>query len=53
MKKNKGLIILISVLGVIVLLVGSFAAAFALSEVKGTPGTEIWEADMEYDIANT
>lgn len=53
MKKNKGLIILISVLGVIVLVVGSFAAAFALSKVEGTPSTEVWEADMKYDIGNT
>lgn len=53
MRKNKGLIILITVLAVIIVLVGAFAAAFALSFVKGTPSTEIWEADMEYSIENT
>lgn len=52
-KKNKGLIILISVLCVIMIFVGSLAAAFALSAVKGTPGTEVWEAGMEYDINDT
>lgn len=53
MKKNKGLIILISVLTVIIAVVGAFAAAFALSAVKGTPSDEVWEADMEYEIENT
>lgn len=52
-KKNKGLIILISVLAVIIVAVGSFAAAFALSSVKGTPSTEVWEENMEYDIKDT
>lgn len=52
-KKNKGLIILISVLAVIIVAVGSFAAAFALSMEKGTPSAEVWEENMEYDINNT
>ena len=46
-KKNKGLIILISVLAVIIVAVGSFAAAFALSSVKGTPSTEVCEENIK------
>lgn len=53
MKKNKGLLILIVILAIIFVAVGSFAAAFALSMEKGTPSTEVWEADMEYDINDT
>ncbi len=53
MKKHRGLKIFIAVLASIVVVVGVFAAGFALSSVKGTPSAEVWEADMEYKIENT
>lgn len=53
MKKHTGLKVFIAVLASIVIVVGAFAAGFALSSVKGTPSAEVWEADMEYKIENT